>query len=83
MARIGDNISQDLLLEHVLKRQPIINEELRRVLMHCAALEQPTKVSLNKIEIYVSLSVDLSVCLLELIPYNFVRICLLSWCSLT
>ena len=44
VARLGDVTSQDLLMTHVLFREPTISEELRRVFMHCVAMEQPTEV---------------------------------------
>lgn len=45
VTRIGDVTSQSLLLQHVLSRQPPVNEELRRIFIHCAALENPIPVS--------------------------------------
>ena len=44
LARAGDVTSQDLLMKHVMSKSPAVDEELRRVFMHCAALEQPAEV---------------------------------------
>ena len=44
VARMGDVNSQRLLVTHVLSRDTPVDEELRRVFIHCAALEQPTEV---------------------------------------
>lgn len=44
VANIGDVTSQQLLMTHVLSREPPVNEELRRVFIHCAALTRPEEV---------------------------------------
>ena len=44
VARMGDVLSQDLLVQHVLSRRPPSHEDLRRVFIHCAALKSPSQV---------------------------------------
>lgn len=48
VARIGDEMSQRLLIKHVLSQEEPENEELRRVFIHCAALKHPEKVTAIK-----------------------------------
>ena len=44
VARLADVTSQGLLMTHILSREPVVSEELRRVFMHCVAMERPTEV---------------------------------------
>ena len=47
IARMGDETSQDLLLRHVLSKEAAVGEELRRVFIHCVAMENPTEVRMT------------------------------------
>lgn len=44
VTRLGDVTSQNLVVTYVLTKRPLVDEELRRVFIHSAALEHPTKV---------------------------------------
>lgn len=44
VSRIADPASQELVQKHVLSRVLPVNEELRRVFIHCAAMKHPTEV---------------------------------------
>lgn len=50
VARLGDVTSQDLLISHVLTRDPPVGEELRRVFLHCVAMIDPTESFINAVE---------------------------------
>ncbi|KAK7113965.1 hypothetical protein V1264_000110 [Littorina saxatilis] len=43
VTRLGDVTSQNLVVTYVLTKRPLVDEELRRVFIHSAALEHPTK----------------------------------------
>nr|KAG5686568.1 hypothetical protein BaRGS_027225 [Batillaria attramentaria] len=42
---LGNVVSQELLLKHVLTRQPPVDEDLRRLFIHCVALEHPAETA--------------------------------------
>ena len=44
ISRLGDETSQELLIRHVLSKETAVGEELRRVFVHCVAMEKPTEV---------------------------------------
>nr|KAG5706489.1 hypothetical protein BaRGS_032882 [Batillaria attramentaria] len=50
VARIGDVTSQELVLAHILTKKPPVSEELRRVFIHCVALERPIQKFVRAIE---------------------------------
>ncbi|KAL8573312.1 hypothetical protein ACOMHN_032774 [Nucella lapillus] len=50
VARLGDVTSQELLMTHVLTKEPAVNEELRRVFIHSVALERPTEAFIHCLE---------------------------------
>ncbi|KAK7496780.1 hypothetical protein BaRGS_00011989, partial [Batillaria attramentaria] len=50
VARIGDVTSQELVLTHILTKTPPVSEELRRVFIHCVALERPIQKFVRAIE---------------------------------
>ncbi|KAK7460766.1 hypothetical protein BaRGS_00038813, partial [Batillaria attramentaria] len=50
VARIGNVVSQELLLKHVLTRQPPVDEDLRRLFIHCVALEHPAEKFVRAVE---------------------------------
>ena len=47
VTRLGDSTSQELVVTHVLSKRPLVDEELRRVFIHCAAMEHPTEVGVG------------------------------------
>ena len=47
VTRLGDNTSQELVVTYMLSKRPLVDEELRRVFIHCAALEHPTDVGIH------------------------------------
>ena len=45
VSRIGDEVSQTLIVDKVLNRPNVTSEDLRRVFIHCVAMENATEVS--------------------------------------
>ncbi|XP_070206105.1 uncharacterized protein [Littorina saxatilis] len=50
VTRLGDVTSQELIVTHVLSSEPPVDEELRRVFVHCAAMEHPAERFVNAVE---------------------------------
>ncbi|KAK7496755.1 hypothetical protein BaRGS_00011964, partial [Batillaria attramentaria] len=50
IAGLGDATSQELLMTYVLSKRPAVDEELRRVFLHCVAMERPMKSFVKAIE---------------------------------
>ncbi|XP_076452271.1 uncharacterized protein LOC143287914 [Babylonia areolata] len=50
VAQMGDVTSQELLVTHVLNKEPAVDEELRRVFIHCVTIKNPTEAFLKSLE---------------------------------
>lgn len=50
VSRMGDVTSQELVVKYVLSKRPWVDEELRRVFIHCTALEHPVEGFVSAVE---------------------------------